>query len=213
LFFKVLYGNEMQTTPQDDLQYLRRMAEQGEQQPIHGGEFGILWGSLYFLASLFAYATLSGLLPFSNSTVLIAFLLPVPIGVAGQYLLVKQFNRKSGAFSFGNRASSAAWTTVGFSTFVIFLCILAGKALNLISLDEAVIWGVLQVIIFSMYSVAYGTTAQISGDKRQYAYAAIGLAMVMATIFTIGQLEIFLVLAAGVFFGAVVPGILSLRTA
>jgi hypothetical protein len=35
----------------------------------------------------------------------------------------------------------------------------------------------------------------------------------MATIFTIGQLEIFLVLAAGVFFGAVVPGILSLRTA
>jgi hypothetical protein len=102
---------------------------------------------------------------------------------------------------------------VGFSTFVIFLCILAGKAFNLISLDEAVIWGVLQVIIFSMYSVAYGTTAQISGDKRQYAYAAIGLAMAMATIFTIGQLEIFLVLAAGVFFGAVVPGILSLRTA
>ena len=203
----------MRTTPQDDLRYLRQMAEQGEQQPIHGGEVGILWGSLYFFASLYAYATLSGLLPFSNPTVLIAFLLPVPIGLIGQYILVKQFNRKSGAFSFGNRASSAAWTAVGFSTFVVFFSILIGKALNLISLDESVIWGVLQAILFSMYSVAYGTTAQISGDKRLYAYAAVGLAMAMATLFTIGHLEMFLVLAAGVFFGAVLPGILSLRTA
>ena len=79
---------------------------------------------------------------------------------------MKQFNLKSGAFSFGNGASSAALTTVGFSTFVIFFSILAGKAHNLISLDEAVIWGVLQAIIFSMYSVAYGATAQISGEKR-----------------------------------------------
>jgi hypothetical protein len=62
-----------------------------------------------------------------------------------------------------------------------------------------------------MYSVAYGTIAQISGDKRLYAYGALGLAMAMATIFTIGRLEIFLVLAAGVFFGAVLPGMLSVR--
>ena len=60
----------MGTTAQDDLQ-LRQMAHSN---PIKGGEFGILWGSLYMLASLYAYATLSGLLPFSNSTVLIAFL-------------------------------------------------------------------------------------------------------------------------------------------
>jgi hypothetical protein len=37
--------------------------------------------------------------------------------------------------------------------------------------------------------------------------------MAVATVFAIGQLEIFLVLAAGVFFGAVLPGILSLRRA
>ena len=49
--------------------YLRQMAEQGEKQPI-GGRIRILWGSLYMLASLCAYATLSGFLPFSNSTVL-----------------------------------------------------------------------------------------------------------------------------------------------
>ena len=75
----------MGTTAQDDLQYLRQMAEQGEKQPIQGGEFGILWGSLYMLASLYAYATLSGFLPFSNSTVLIAFLL-----LAGHYVLIKR---------------------------------------------------------------------------------------------------------------------------
>ena len=202
----------MATTPQDDLHYLRQMAEQGEKQPIHGGEVGILWGSLYFLASLYAYATLSGLLSFSNSTVLMAFLLPAPIGIVGQYFLLKRLSQKSGAFSFGNRTSSAVWSAVGFSTFVVFFSILIGKATNLISLDEAVIWGVLQAILFSMYGVAYGTTAQIAGDKRLYAYAAIGLVMAMATLFTIGHLEMFLVLAAGVFFGAVLPGILSFRT-
>lgn len=202
----------MKTTTEDDLQYLRHMAEQGERQPIHGGEFGILWGSLYFLASLYAYATLSGILPFSNATVAIAFVLPVPIGSIGHYLLLKRFTQKSGAFSFGNRTSSAAWSSVGLSTFIVFFSIFAGKAFNLISVDEAVIWGVLQAIIFSMYSVAYGTTAQTSGDKVQFVYAGIGLIMAVATLFTIGTLEMFLVLAAGVFFGAVLPGIVSLRT-
>ena len=201
----------MRTTPQDDLQYLRQMAEQGEQQPIHGGEVGILWEAFTF--GLFVRLCNPLALPFANSTVFIAFLLPVPTGIVGQYVLLKRFTQKSGAFSFGNRASSAAWTAVGFSTFVVFFSILIGKALNLISLDESVIWGVLQAILFSMYSVAYGTTAQISGDKRLYAYAAVGLAMAMATLFTIGHLKMFLVLAAGVFFGAVLPGILSLRTA
>ncbi|MGB1343318.1 MAG: hypothetical protein ACPG5J_13460 [Pseudomonadales bacterium] len=202
----------METTAQDDLQYLRQIAEQGEKHPVHGGEFGILWGTLYLLASLYAYATLSGFLPFSNSTVAIAFILPIPIGTIGHYLLAKRFIQKSGAFSFGNRTSSAAWTTVGLSTFIIFLSIFAGKALHLLNLSEAVIWGLLQAVIFSMYSVAYGTTAQTSGDKVQYVYAGVGLAMAVATVFTIGQLEVFLVLAAGVFFGAVLPGIVSLRT-
>jgi hypothetical protein len=103
----------MGTTAQDDLQYLRQIAEQGEKHPIQGGEFGILWGSLYMLASLYAYATLSGFLPFSNSTVLIAFLMPIPIGLAGHYALIKRSAFQPGAFSFGNRTSSAAWFTVG----------------------------------------------------------------------------------------------------
>jgi hypothetical protein len=203
----------METNAQDDLKYLRQVAEQGEKQPVHGGEFGILWGTLYFVASLYAYATLSGLFSFPSSTVVIAFALPIPIGVTGQYFLLKRFTQKSGAHSFGNRTSSAAWTAVGVSGFIIFLGIFLGKVLGFINADEAVIWGVLQAAIFSMYSVAYGSTAQTSGDKTQYVYAAIGLLMAVATVFAIGQLKMFLVLAAGVFFGAVVPGILSLRRA
>jgi hypothetical protein len=203
----------METNAQDDLKYLRQVAEQGEKQPVHGGEFGILWGTLYFVASLYAYATLSGLFSFPSSTVVIAFALPIPIGVTGQYFLLKRFTQKSGAHSFGNRTSSAAWTAVGVSGFIIFLGIFLGKVLSFINADEAVIWGVLQAAIFSMYSVAYGTTAQTSGDKAQYVYAVIGLLMTVATVFAIGQLEMFLVLAAGVFFGAILPGTLSLRRA
>jgi hypothetical protein len=97
----------METNAQDDLKYLRQVAEQGEKQPVHGGEFGILWGTLYFVASLYAYATLSGLFSFPSSTVVIAFALPIPIGVTGQYFLLKRFTQKSGAHSFGNRTSSA----------------------------------------------------------------------------------------------------------
>lgn len=201
----------MGTTAQDDLQYLRQIAEQGEKHPIQGGEFGILWGSLYMLASLYAYATLSGFLPFSNSTVLIAFLMPIPIGLAGHYALIKRSTFQPGAFSFGNRTSSAAWFTVGLSSGAIFCSILAGKALNLIALEEHVIWGILQAIVFSMYSVAYGTTAQISGDKLLYVYTAMGLAMAVATIFSIGYLEMFLVLAAGVFLAGMLPGIISIK--
>ena len=62
-----------------------------------------------------------------------------------------------------------------------------------------------------MYSVAYGTTAQTSGDQLFYAYASMGLAMAVATIFSIGHLEMFLVLAAGVFLAGVLPGIISIK--
>ena len=62
-----------------------------------------------------------------------------------------------------------------------------------------------------MYALHHQSFYLARPHKAQYVYAAIGLLMAIATVFAIGRLEMFLVLAAGVFFGAVLPGILSLR--
>ena len=62
-------------------------------------------------------------------------------------------------------------------------------------------------IFFDVQRSAYGTTAQISGDKRFAAYAAVGLAMAMATLFYHWAPEnVFGFACFGVFFGGCTAG-------
>ena len=199
----------MKSDIEADIQFLKQMAEQGQKSPLQGGEHGVLWGGMFSLSALFAYAVVAKLIPLPSWTIALAFIGPAPIGLlAGQYLN-KKYGGTSGGFSFGNKTSAAAWSAVGITIGALYLPVLAAQALGFLALNATYIFGSLQVTVFALYAVAYSTTAQVSGDPRQYLFSGTAIAASVASVFTMGTYQMFLVMAAGLFCSAVIPGYLT----
>ena len=199
----------MKSEIEADIKFLKQMAEQGQKSPLRGGEHGVLWGGMFTLSALFAYGVVAELISLPSWTIALAFIGPAPIGVlAGQYLN-KKFGGSSGGFSFGNKTSAAAWGAVGITIGALYIPVLAAQALGFLTLNGEYIFGSLQVTVFALYAVAYSTTAQVSGDPRQYLFSGAAIAASVASVFTIGTYDMFLVMAAGLFCSAVIPGYLT----
>jgi len=188
-----------------DIAYLKNIAEQGQKAPLQGGEHGVIWGGMFTASALYAYAVLTGHVPFEPWTIAVAFLIPIPVGV----LLTLNLARSSGGLSFGNKTSAAAWTAVGITIGVLYLFAITAKALGFLNLSETVVMGSLQVTLFALYAVAYSATAQVAQDRRLYFFAGTAVAASLGSLFAIGTYEIFLVMAAGIFCSAVVPGFIT----
>ena len=199
----------MKSEIEADIQFLKQMAEQGQKSPLQGGEHGVLWGGMFTLSALFAYAVVAKLISLPSWTIALAFIGPAPIGLlAGQYLN-KKYGGTSGGFSFGNKTSAAAWSAVGITIGALYIPVLAAQALGFLALNATYIFGSLQVTVFALYAVAYSTTAQVSGDPRQYLFSGTAIAASVASVFTMGTYQMFLVMAAGLFCSAVIPGYLT----
>ena len=199
----------MKSEIEADIKFLKQMAEQGQKSPLRGGEHGVLWGGMFTLSALFAYGVVAELISLPSWTIALAFIGPAPIGLlAGQYLN-KKYGGTSGGFSFGNKTSAAAWSAVGITIGALYLPVLAAQALGFLALNATYIFGSLQVTVFALYAVAYSTTAQVSGDPRQYLFSGTAIAASVASVFTMGTYQMFLVMAAGLFCSAVIPGYLT----
>lgn len=189
-----------------DISYLKQIAEQGQKAPLEGGEHGVIWGGMFTASALYAYAVLTGYIPLAPWTIAAAFIAPMPIGVFFTWVLGM---RASVGLSFGNKTSAAAWNAVGVTIGVLYSFAISAKALGFLTLSESVALGSLQVTLFALYAVAYSTTAQVSQDRRLYFFAGTAVAASLGSLFTIGTYEIFLVMAAGIFCSAVIPGFLT----
>lgn len=195
----------MSTELEADISYLKNIAEQGQKAPLQGGEHGVIWGGMFTASALYAYAVLTGHVSLDPWTIAIAFLIPIPVGV----LLNLNLARSSAGLSFGNKTSAAAWTAVGITIGVLYLFAITAKALGFLNLSETVVMGSLQVTLFALYAVAYSTTAQVAQDRRLYLFAGTAVAASLGSLFAIGTYEIFLVMAAGIFCSAVIPGFIT----
>ena len=56
-----------------DISYLKNIAEQGQKAPLQGGEHGVIWGGMFTASALYAYAVLTGHVPFEPWTIAVAF--------------------------------------------------------------------------------------------------------------------------------------------
>ena len=91
----------------------------------------------------------------------------------------------------------------------LYVSVISADALGVLSLSATYAYGSLQTTLFALYAVAYSTTAQVAQDRRLYLFAGTAVAASLGSLFTIGTYEIFLVMAAGIFCSAVIPGFIT----
>jgi hypothetical protein len=191
----------------DDIRYVRQLAEHGAYAPLLGGRFMAWWGLLLTIAYLAHHFALRGALGDGKGVFpLIWFTFPV-LGMLGQWLLARTMRGKKGAGSAGNRASRPVWAAAAFAigSMVVGTALAAANGAGPAAFDWIV------PLAFAVYACALVVTGSLA--RNRLIMAAGGGAVVMVGLFTalILSPDRYLLAAAGVFVTVFLPGLLLFR--
>jgi hypothetical protein len=192
----------------DDLDYLRTLAEDGQQAPLLGGRFAVMWGVLVALALATQWLALTGQAPFRPEALIFVWSGMGVLGWLGSAILGRSLRGKPGTGSIGNRAEGAVWPAGGFAIFIYVLAVIAavyiGKA-------DYKIFNTIMMVAFSIYGICYFTTGGLSGKRSMYIIGAFCFVAAIINGALINQPIVYLVDAGFVVLVTVIPGALQMR--
>ena len=195
------------TPTDDDIRYVRQLAESGAHAPLLGGRFMAWWGLLLSAAYICHHLALRGAIGDGDSIFGIIWLSFSVLGIVGQFALVRSMPRKAGEGSAGNRASRSVWfaAALAIGSMVIGAAVAAANGAGPSTFDWIV------PVAFAVYACALVVTGSLA--KNRVTVAAGGGAIAMVGLFTalILSPDRYLLAAAGVFVTVLVPGLLLLR--
>jgi hypothetical protein len=191
----------------DDIRYVRQLAESGAHAPLLGGRFMAWWGLLLTAAYIVHHLALRGAIGDGRSifaAIWVGFSL---LGVAGHVALVRGMPNKAGAGSAGNRATRSVWLAgaAAIGSMVVGTTLAAFAGAGPATFDWIV------PVAFAVYACALVVTGSL-GKNRVIVAAGAG-AVVMVGLFAalILSPDRYLAAAAGVFLTVALPGLLLLK--
>lgn len=192
---------------EDDIRYVRQLAESGAHAPLLGGRFTAWWGLLLTAAYVAHHLALSGAIGDGKSIFGMIWLGFSLLGVAGQLLLVRGMPDKAGAGSAGNRASRSVWLAGAMAIGSMFIgtAVAASTGAGPAAFDWIV------PVAFAVYACALIVTGSLGKNSVTLAAGAGAVAMVGLFTALILSPDRYLVAAAGVFLTVLVPGLLLLK--
>lgn len=149
----------MSTSIQSDLAALRALAEEGRQTPLGGGRFLVFFGMLVLVNNLLFWALdlIPGVTPAMTRTASIGVV--ILFGVAGG-MLVNSLRSMPRPGTVLARTEALVWG-FGGGAIAVFVAILVAR--GLLGLETPlVLLGMMGVVAFLHYAVAFLTTAYLS---------------------------------------------------
>jgi len=197
---------ETATRPEDDIAYVRQLAESGAHAPLLGGRFMVWWGLLLTVAYTAHHLALNGIIG-PERTIFAWIWLPFGVvGVLGQLLLARNMPAKAGAGSAGNRASRAVWVAAAGT----IASMVAGSAIAAETGAPPATFDWVAPVAFAVYACALVVTGALSKNRIVIA-AGVG-AVIMVGLFTalILHPDRYLIAAGGIALTVFLPGLLLL---
>jgi hypothetical protein len=192
-----------------DLDYLREIAESGQNAPLLGGRFLVWWGALTTLAYAGHYAIAAGIMGGGGSAYGWLWGTYMLLGLGGQFLLVRSMSpAKPGASSMGNRAERVVWQAAGFALFGYFVSLII-KSLATGTADIGFAYSF--AVVFIVYGVSLITTG-VLGESIVLQRAGIAaLCLVPVAAWFAGTPISWLIAAIGAALCVFLPGLMMLR--
>lgn len=191
----------------DDIRYVRQLAESGAHAPLLGGRFMLWWGALLTCAYVAHHLALRGAIGDGKSIFAMIWLGFSLLGVAGQIVLTRGMRGKAGAGSAGNRASRSVW--LAGATAIGSMC--AGTAVAAATGAGPATFDWIVPVAFAVYACALIVTGSLGKNRVTVAAGAGAVAMVGLFTALILSPDRYLLAAAGVFLTVLVPGLLLLK--
>jgi hypothetical protein len=196
------------STLADELNYIRDLAEAGQNAPLLGGRFLAMWGGLVALAYAGHFLAATGAFGLGGLAYLFVWGGFAVLGSAGQFLLQRGAKEKPGQSSAANRVQGVLWTTAGFFMFAYFASLIVRMTVTGTGV-EGFYWSVPMVL--GLYGIGQFVTGVISGQKALKFAGLAAFAGVIAAVFMTGTEYIWLVGSASAFVAVCLPGLMMMR--
>ena len=197
-----------QTTLQDDLAYVRDLAEAGQQAPLLGGRFLTFWGVLTSVAYFLHYSIAANLFGWPETAYAWVWGTFIVVGIVGQAVLGYTIRNKPGGHSVGNRSEATVWMAGGFALFAYFGTVIVK---SLVAGTPAPGFEASLPIVFAIYGTGL-VTSGIMGNQKVLTYAGYGaFAMLALALWFDGTDFSWAVASLGAFLTVLVPGLIMMR--
>jgi hypothetical protein len=188
-------------TKQDDLNFLRRLAEAGQDAPLTMGPYLIAGGGWFGLASLAIGLAQIGAIPSGVNAVLGQAMLIAVVGFAVTLFML--LRRERGRVqNTTNNTLGAAWSAVGWGIFLFVIAI----SLVVARTGEEYLLNSISLVVLTLYAMAWKLSAEVS--RKSWMNAIVGLTVISLLIVavSIGSMFSWLAYAAALLLSAVLPG-------
>lgn len=198
--------NDKLQTLQDDIAFLKTLAEEGRAPPTLGGSIMVAAGLVFGAASVAQWAMLIGLVKVSPWALPVLWLAAVALFMA---ILSALRWGMGGTKTAGGRASGVAWAGVGWTIFTLS----ASIALVCWRANSGVPTLLFPSVVLSLYGLGWLVAAAVS-KRRWILMVSIGsyvAAMVLAAVSITPAVMLYF--AGALMLLAVAPGVALMRTA
>lgn len=194
----------------DELNYIRDLADAGQNALLLGGRFLAMWGGLVALAYVGHFLVTTGAFGLEPSAYRFVWGAFAVVGGLGQFLLQRGAETKPGQSSAANRVQGVLWTTAGFFMFAYFASLIARMILTGTGTGaEGFYWSVPMVL--GLYGIGQFVTGVITGQKALKFAGLAAFAGVIAAVFMTGTEYIWLVGSVSAFVAVCLPGLMMMR--
>jgi len=193
------------SNPNEDLAYIKDVAEKGRSVPLVGGANFVIWGGVIGTAGLLQYLRGVGVsLPFSSMVMWIGALV---LGWILSFFWSSRIRHEEGARSFSNQAAGVAWGSCGVFMTVYFFSLLGAMFFYQGSeIPMSFLFATMFPVAFGIYAIAFAVSATVSQEKWMYYVSLFSLLMMPVMIFTIPHNYSMLLAALGTYGAVMVPG-------
>jgi len=190
---------------QEDLSFLRSLAESGRDAPLMAGPYLIAGGSWFGLASIAQWPLLRDLLGLGAAEAAIAWLVAAAGAAVHLTVLIRRDRNKVENSS--NRAVNSVWSGIGFGIFAFWL----GVAIMAYQREAFFVMNTIGLQVLSVYGIGWMVAAAMTreGWMNFTAFSAFATVPVLGAF--IGTGHEYLIYTIALVLTAIVPGLRLVR--
>lgn len=187
--------------PNDDLSFLRNLAEAGQDAPLTMGPYLIAGGGWFGLASLVIGLAQIGAIPSGVNAVLWQSMLIAFVGFAVTlFLLIRR--ERGRVQNTTNNTLGAAWSAAGSGIFFFAVAIFIVAART----GEGYLLNSISLVVLTLYAVAWKLSAAVSRKPWMNGIVFLTVVSLLTVAASIGSMFSWLAYAAALILSAVLPG-------